>query len=218
MTSEIQIAPSILAADFGCLREEAVKAEKSGADLLHIDVMDGHFVPNITFGPQVVSMLKQSVSIPLDVHLMISHPDQYLEAFINSGASYLTVHAEANHDMPSTLRMIRSKKVKAGPALNPDRNIEEILPVLPESDIVLVMSVFPGFGGQTFIPNVLEKIKKLVLIRKEKGYHYQIEIDGGITMDNFPLVRDAGVDIVVAGTTLYRAENMNKLIQQMKNQ
>jgi ribulose-phosphate 3-epimerase len=217
MTSGIQIAPSILAGDFGCLKEEALRAEKAGADLLHVDVMDGHFVPNITFGPQAVRALKKSVSIPLDVHLMISRPDQYWEAFLAAGASYLTVHAEAEHDLKTTLRLIRARGIKAGPALNPDRGVEEILPVLADCDLVLIMSVFPGFGGQAFIPEVLEKVKKLVLIRKEKSYHYKIEIDGGITMENFPLVKDAGVDIVVAGTTLYKAKNMSELIQTMKS-
>lgn len=213
----LKIAPSILASDFGRLSEEAKRAQESGADLLHLDVMDGHFVPNLTFGPQVVEALKKAVKIPLDVHLMITRPDRYAEAFINAGADYLTVHAEAEHDLLKTLRFIRSRGVKAGPAINPDRPVDLIRDVLAESDIVLIMSVFPGFGGQKFMSEVLNKVEELSLLKKQKGFHYEIEIDGGINASTIIPSKRAGIEIAVAGTALFGAADMKSAIQQMKD-
>ena len=213
----LKISPSILASDFGRLSDEARRAEDSGADLLHLDVMDGHFVPNLTFGPQVVAAVKKAVKIPLDVHLMISRPDLYAEAFINAGADYLTVHAEAEHNLSQTMKLIRSKGIKTGPALNPDKPLDLIRNVLEESDIVLIMSVFPGFGGQSFMPEVLTKIQELSLLKKQKGYHYEIEIDGGINAQTVVLAKKAGVEIAVAGTALFGAKDMRSAIQQMKD-
>ena len=213
----LKIAPSILASDFGRLSEDARRAEESGADLLHLDVMDGHFVPNLTFGPQVVEALKKAVKIPLDVHLMISNPDRYAQSFINAGADYLTVHAEAEHDLAQTMNFIHSKGIKTGPALNPDKPLDLIRQVLEVSDLVLIMSVFPGFGGQRFMPEVLAKVQELSLLKKQKGYHYEIEIDGGINAETVVLAKKAGIEIAVAGTALFGAENMRSAIQQMKD-
>ena len=167
--------------------------------------------------PQVVEALKKAVSIPLDVHLMISRPDQYAQAFINAGADYLTVHAEAEHELVQTMGLIRSKGVKTGPALNPDKPVDLIRHVLKDSDIVLIMSVFPGFGGQKFMPEVLSKIEELSLLKKQKGYHYEIEIDGGINAETVIAAKKAGVEIAVAGTALFGAKNMKSAIQQMKD-
>lgn len=213
----LKIAPSILASDFGHLCDEARRAQDCGADLLHLDVMDGHFVPNLTFGPQVVEALKKAVTIPLDVHLMISRPDQYARAFIDAGADYLTVHAEAEHDLSQTMCFIHSRGIKTGPALNPDKPVDLIRNVLAEADIVLIMSVFPGFGGQKFMPEVLSKIEELSLLKKEKGYHYEIEIDGGINAETVIAAKKSGTEIAVAGTALFGAKNMKSAIQQMKD-
>jgi ribulose-phosphate 3-epimerase len=212
----VKIAPSILAADFGRLAEEAKRAESAGADWLHVDVMDGHFVPNLTIGPDGVSALRNAVSLPLDVHLMISRPDRYWKAFADAGAGWITCHAEAEHDLGETLSKIREAGIRAGPALNPDKDLESIEPVLPESDLVLVMSVFPGFGGQKFMPEVLEKVRRLDRIRRENGYRFEIEIDGGITLETVREAWKAGVDVAVAGTALYRAVNMEGSIAAMR--
>jgi ribulose-phosphate 3-epimerase len=210
------IAPSILAGDFNRLGEEALRAEKAGADFLHLDVMDGHFVPNLTFGPQAVAALRKIVTIPLDVHLMITHPDKYVDAFMDAGSDYLTVHAEADHDLLKTLKKIKARGVKAGVAINPDKGVDLIESVLPFCDLVLVMSVFPGFGGQTFMKEVLPKVERLVALRNTYGYTYVIEMDGGINMETLPLVKKSGVDIAVAGTALYHAKDMKQAIAQMR--
>lgn len=213
----IKIAPSILAADFGQLAKDAKRAEDAGADFLHVDVMDGHFVPNITIGPIVVEALKKAVSIPLDVHLMIKHPYKYAKAFIDAGADILTVHAEAEHNIIETLEFIKSKNVKCGPAVNPDKSIDTIKPILHLCDIVLIMSVFPGFGGQAFIPTVLSKVEELHRLRNENGYHYKIEIDGGINLNTIKVAKQAGIDIAVAGTAIYGASDIKSVILTMKN-
>lgn len=212
----IKIAPSILASDFGRLSDEAKRAEQAGADLLHVDVMDGHFVPNITLGPQGVEAIRKAVSIPLDVHLMISRPDKYAKNFIDAGADYLTIHAEAEHDMKETLSFIRGQKIKAGPAINPDREVALIRDVLGMCDIVLIMSVFPGFGGQKFMPEVLRKVEELSRLKKENNFSYEIEIDGGINLETIIHARKSGIDIAVAGTALFRAKDMREEILKMR--
>lgn len=214
--NKIKISPSILAGDFAFLANEAMRLQNAGADLIHLDVMDGHFVPNITFGPQVVETIKKHVSIPLDVHLMISHPDKYAQAFIDAGADYITVHVESSHDLLQTIQFIKKQNVKVGPAINPDKSIALIKHVLPYADIVLVMSVFPGFGGQKFIPDVLSKVKELVNLKRTFNYNYEIEIDGGINTETIKLAKEAGIDIAVAGTAVFKALDMQQMIEQLK--
>jgi len=216
MDNVIKIAPSILAADLGNLSIEAKRAEDAGADMLHLDIMDGHFVPNISFGPMVVDAIRKVVSIPLDVHLMLTYPHKYIDNFINAGADYLTVHAEADHNLKETIQSIQAKGVKSGPVLNPDKGIELIEDVLPFSDIVLIMSVFPGFGGQKFIKDVLSKITKLRQIKENKNLDYLIEIDGGINENTVKDAIIAGIDVAVAGTALYHKKDMREAIKQMR--
>ncbi len=216
MDNLIKIAPSILAADLGNLSLEAKRAEDAGADMLHLDIMDGHFVPNISFGPMVVEAIKKVVSIPLDVHLMLTHPHKYIDNFINAGADYLTVHAEADHNLKETIQTIQAKGIKSGPVLNPDKGIELIKEVLPFSDMVLIMSVFPGFGGQKFITDVLSKVKELKQIKEDQKFTYLVEIDGGINEDSVKEAIIAGIDVAVAGTALYHRKDMKEAIKQMR--
>jgi len=213
-----KISPSILSADFSKLGKEIQDLEKANADLIHIDVMDGHFVPNITIGPEVINKLRKYTSLPFDVHLMISPVDNYIENFANAGADIITIHPEATKNLVTSIEKIKSFKKKVGVSLNPDTSVNKILSVLELIDLALVMSVNPGFGGQKFIKEVLEKVK---ILRKEidtKKLRTVIEIDGGINFENAKLAKNAGVDILVSGTTVFKENggNLKKNIELLK--
>ena len=212
----IKIAPSILSADFSRLGEEIRAAEKAGADLIHVDVMDGHFVPNITIGPLVVKAVKKVASIPLDVHLMIEDPDRYIKDFAESGADIITVHAEASVHLHRSIQNIKECGVKAAVSINPATplcNIELILPIV---DMVLLMSVNPGFGGQKFIPEVLLKIKQLKSLITGNRLKVEIEVDGGVTVDNVAEVQTAGADIVVMGNAFYNSKDYAETVRAVR--
>tara|TARA_Y100000590_G_scaffold268129_1_gene301123 strand:- start:176 stop:838 length:663 start_codon:yes stop_codon:yes gene_type:complete len=209
MSSSIKISPSILSANFSQLGSEVAKLEKAGADLIHVDVMDGHFVPNITIGPVVIKSLKKYTSLPFDVHLMISPVHKYIKNFAEAGADIITVHPEATKNLKKTIKKIKHYGKKVGVSLNPKTSIKKVLPVLKLIDLVLVMSVEPGFGGQKFMKSVLKKskiLKKEILRRKLK---VKIEMDGGINFKNIKLVKKSGVDIVVSGTTIFKENSGN---------
>ncbi len=206
---KIQISPSILSADFSQLGNEIKKLSDAGADMIHVDVMDGHFVPNLTIGPPVIKDLKKYSSIPFDVHLMISPVHKYIEAYAEAGADIITIHPEATDDLQSSIDKIRELNKKVGVSLNPKTKIDTIKNKLNQIDLVLIMSVNPGFGGQKFMPEVLQKIKDLVNIRDEKKLNFDIEIDGGINFDNSKLAIEAGANILVSGTTVFKSNNGN---------
>jgi len=216
--SGIKISPSILSADFSKLGSEIQDLEKAKADLIHIDVMDGHFVPNITIGPEVINKLRKYTSLPFDVHLMISPVHNFIKNFADAGADIITIHPEATDDLPKSIKKIKSYNKKAGVSLNPETSVEKVLPVLNLIDLVLVMSVNPGFGGQKFMSETLEKIK---ILRKEidtKKLKVQIEIDGGINFKNSKIAIKAGVDILVSGTTIFKENggDLKKNIQLLR--
>ena len=212
----VKIAPSILSADFSRLGEEISDVEKGGAELIHVDVMDGHFVPNITIGPLVVESIRPITKLPLDVHLMIENPDQYIESFAKAGADYITVHVEACRHLHRTIQLIKSFGVKAGVVLNPATPVQLIEPIIEELDIVLLMSVNPGFGGQKFIPSVLNKIKQVRDLAKQKGVQLEIEVDGGVNEQTARLCVEAGATILVAGSAVYNQEDRGKAISILK--
>jgi ribulose-phosphate 3-epimerase len=212
----VKIAPSILSADFSKLGEEISDVEKGGAELIHVDVMDGHFVPNITIGPLVVESIRPITKLPLDVHLMIENPDQYIESFAKAGANYITVHVEACRHLHRTIQLIKSFGVKAGVVLNPATPVQLIEPIIEELNIVLLMSVNPGFGGQKFIPSVLNKIKQVRDLAKQKGVQLEIEVDGGVNEQTARLCVEAGATILVAGSAVYNQEDRGKAISRLK--
>ena len=216
---KIQISPSILSADFSQLGNEIKKLEDGGADMIHVDVMDGHFVPNLTIGPPVIKALKKHSSILFDVHLMISPVHKYIEAYSDAGADIITIHPEATDDLKVSIMKIKELKKKVGVSLNPETKIDVILNVLDQIDLVLIMSVNPGFGGQKFMPEVLTKIKELKKIQKEKKLDFDIEIDGGINFDNSKIVIEAGANILVSGTTIFKSNNgdIKKNIELLKS-
>lgn len=211
----IQIAPSILAANFAKLGEEVKEVEKAGAQLIHIDVMDGHFVPNISFGSIVLDAIRPLTDLPLDVHLMIENPDQYIEQFAKAGADYITVHVEACRHLHRTIQLIRSYGVKPGVVLNPHTPIESIQHILEDIDMVLFMTVNPGFGGQKFIHSVVPKIEALAAIIKERNLDIAIEIDGGINAETIIPCAKAGATIFVAGSAIYSKEDRSAALQEI---
>ncbi|HEY6546313.1 MAG TPA: ribulose-phosphate 3-epimerase [Vicinamibacteria bacterium] len=197
------VAPSILAADFGRLADEIQKAERGGAGVIHVDVMDGHFVPNLTVGPPVVKSLRKATSLPLDCHLMIENADRYLDAFVDAGASWVSVHVEAVPHLQRAIAHLRSRGVRAGVVLNPGTPLTSLEEILPDVDYVLVMSVNPGFGGQSFLPSSLDKIRRLRRLLDERGLRAQIEVDGGVDVTNVRALRQAGTDVFVAGSAVF---------------
>lgn len=212
----VKIAPSILSADFSKLGEEIKDVEIGGADYIHIDVMDGHFVPNITIGPLIVEAIRPVTKLPLDVHLMIENPDQYIEAFAKAGADYITVHVEATKHLHRTIHYIKSLGVKAGVVLNPATPVESIQHVISDVDMVLLMSVNPGFGGQAFIPEVITKIKAVKGMIDERGLQVEIEIDGGVNEVTAKQCNDAGATVLVAGSAIYNQKDRAKAIAALK--
>lgn len=213
---KMKIAPSILSADFANLERDVVMVEKAGADYIHIDVMDGQFVPNITLGANVVAALRPVTKLPLDVHLMITEPERFIGDFAKAGADFIVVHAESTNHLHRAVQMIQDLGVKAGVVINPATPVSAIKHVLSMVDMVLLMTVNPGFGGQSFIPEVLEKIKEVADIREEKGYRYEIEVDGGVTDQTIKACADAGADVFVAGSYVYNSENPAERIQTLK--
>lgn len=212
----IKIAPSILAANFAKLGEEVAEVEKAGADWIHIDVMDGHFVPNISFGAVVMDTIRPLTKLPFDVHLMIENADRYIEDFAKAGADYITVHVEASPHLHRTIQLIRSFGVKPGVVLNPHTPVESILPILEDIDLVLFMTVNPGFGGQKFIHSVLPKVEQLAAIIKERGLDIDIEIDGGINEETIVACAKAGANVFVAGSAIYGKEDRTAALQRIK--
>ena len=206
---KIQISPSILSANFSQLGDEIKRLNDAGADMIHVDVMDGHFVPNLTIGPPVIKALKKNSLVPFDVHLMISPVHKYIEAYANAGADIITIHPEATDDLQKSIEKIKEFKIKVGVSLNPETKVDVIKKNLSQIDLVLIMSVNPGFGGQKFMPEVLNKIKELVKIREKEKLIFDIEIDGGINFDNSKLAIEAGANILVSGTTIFKSNDGN---------
>ena len=204
---KIQISPSILSADFSNLEKDIKKLETAGADMIHVDVMDGHFVPNITIGPPVIKALRSKTSLPFDVHLMIDPVHKYIKDFANAGADIITIHPEATPSLQESIDEIKSYKKKVGISLNPDTKISIVEEYLDKIDLILIMSVYPGFGGQKFILEVLEKIKSLKVLKDKKKLNFDIEVDGGINFSNFKSVINAGANVLVSGTTIFKENN-----------
>ena len=214
----IQIAPSILSADFAKMGDEVRSLEQNGADVVHVDVMDGVFVNNITFGIKMVEDIRKITTLPLDCHLMIVHPEKYVERFAKAGADIITVHYEACQDnLKEVLALIKSTGVKCGAVINPDTPVEKIADVIPMCDMVLIMSVFPGFGGQKFIVGALDKLREVKAIVQRLGKDIDIEIDGGVTADNVAEIKAAGANVIVAGSTVFKAQDRAEIIKRLKN-
>jgi len=215
---KIQISPSILSADFSQLNNEIKRLEQGGADMIHVDVMDGHFVPNLTIGPPVIKNLRNCTKLPFDVHLMIDPVHKYIKDYAEAGADIITIHPEATDNLLESINYIKSLNKKIGVSLNPDTKLDKVLNHLDKINLILIMSVFPGFGGQKFIPEVINKIKDLYSIKKNKNLNFDIEVDGGINFSNSKTVIDAGANILVSGTTIFKENNGNikKNIETLK--
>ncbi|MDA0691863.1 MAG: ribulose-phosphate 3-epimerase [Nitrospinae bacterium] len=213
----VKIAPSILAADFSKLGDEVKAVEQAGADWIHIDVMDGHFVPNITVGPMVVEAIRKVTRLPLDVHLMIADADRYIKDFAQAGADILTVHVEACPHLHRTIQHIKDQKVRAGVVLNPATPLSSLEEVLHEIDMVLLMSVNPGFGGQKFIPSLLDKTMNLSEIMKNYEHEFDLEVDGGVKVENAGELKEVGANVLVAGSAIFNSKDYKKAIQQLRD-
>lgn len=211
-----KIAPSILSANFAKLGEEIKEVEQAGADYIHVDVMDGHFVPNITIGPLIVEAIIPVTNLPLDVHLMIENPDQYIPTFAEKGASIITVHQEACPHLHRTIQLIKDMNVQAGVVINPATPIEMITEILSYVDLVLIMTVNPGFGGQSFIHEMIPKVKAIAELREQNNYQYEIEIDGGVNIETAKLCTDAGADVLVAGSAIFNESDRKKAIEDLR--
>ena len=216
---KIKISPSILSADFGQLGNEVKRLESGGADMIHVDVMDGHFVPNLTIGPPVIKNLKKYTKLPFDVHLMISPVHKYIKDYAEAGADIITIHPEATDNLNESVNLIKKLNKKVRVSLNPDTDIDALIDEITNVDLILIMSVFPGFGGQKFIPEIIDKIKKLKKIKEEKNYNFEIEVDGGINFSNSKEVLSAGANILVSGTTIFKENNgdIKKNIEKLKS-
>lgn len=212
----MKVAPSILSADFANLERDVKKVEQLGADWIHIDAMDGQFVPNLTLGANVVSALRPVTKLPLDCHLMVANPERFISDFAKAGADYISVHVEATPHIHRAIQQIKQEQVKAGVVINPGTPVSSIEAVLADVDLVLVMTVNPGFGGQQFIDTTLEKVKQLVALRAENNYHYLIEVDGGVNAETAKKCAKAGVDVAVAGSYVYNATDMAAAINSVK--
>ena len=217
MTQNIKISPSILSADFSILGEEIKSLEKAGADLIHVDVMDGHFVPNITMGPPIIKMIRKCTKLPFDVHLMISPVEKYIKDFAEAGSDIITVHPEATDNLKRAVKTIKSLGKKAGVSLNPKTPISVLMDVINQIDLILIMSVNPGFAGQSFMSEVLPKVKELRQIVNEKKLKIDIEIDGGINFETAPLAVKAGANILVSGTTIFAGGSLKDNILKLRN-
>ncbi|MCM3572817.1 ribulose-phosphate 3-epimerase [Mesobacillus subterraneus] len=212
----VKIAPSILSADFARLGEEIKDVERGGADYIHVDVMDGHFVPNITIGPLIVEAIRPVTKLPLDVHLMIENPDQYIEAFAKAGADYITVHVEASRHLHRTIQLIKSTGVKAGVVLNPATPVDSLKHIIEDVDMVLLMSVNPGFGGQKFISSVLPKIRQVKELAETLNLELEIEVDGGVNEETARLCIEAGANVLVAGSAVFNKEDRGAAIASLR--
>lgn len=213
----MKISPSILSADFANLERDIRLVEGGGADYIHVDVMDGHFVPNLTFGANIVSAIRPITKLPLDCHLMIENPENYIEDFAKAGADIITVHVESTHHIHRAIQLIKHHGVKAGVVINPGTAVDSILPVLSEVDMVLVMTVNPGFGGQSFIKETVSKITLLNSLKEDKGYNYEIEVDGGISPETAKICKNAGANVFVAGSYIYDANNPIERLMSLKD-
>ncbi|MFD2925477.1 ribulose-phosphate 3-epimerase [Halobacillus naozhouensis] len=211
-----KIAPSILASDFAQLGSEILDVEQGGADYIHVDVMDGHFVPNITIGPLIVEAIRPNTTLPIDVHLMIENPDDYIGAFAKAGSDIITVHQEASPHLHRTVQLIKSHCVKAGVVINPATPAESIKPILQDVDLVLLMTVNPGFGGQSFIESVVPKINQISTWRSELDAEFEIEIDGGVNKETAKICTEAGADVLVAGSAIFNQEDRGKAITEIR--
>ena len=212
----MKLAPSILSADFSNLLADVKKIETGGADYIHVDVMDGHFVPNISFGAPVMKCLNGKTTVPYDVHLMIENPDLYIDDFVTPQTEYITVHQEASRHLHRTIQKIKSHVIKAGVAINPATPVSTLSCVFEDADLILIMSVNPGFGGQKFIQSAVSKVEELARLKRENGYHFAIEIDGGVTLDNIKMLADAGVEIAVAGSAVFKTEDPAEQAKKFK--
>lgn len=211
-----KIAPSILSADFAYLADEIARVTEAGADMIHVDVMDGHFVPNLTIGPPIVKAIRKVTRLPLDVHLMMTNPDDFIHDFIKAGSNYITVHVETCPHLHRTIQSIKEEGVKAGVTLNPATPLSRVEEILGEVDLLLIMSVNPGFGGQSFIPSVLEKLRRARTMIDQRGAKVELEIDGGIKVENVAAIAQAGADILVSGSAIFQSKDYKDTIQKMR--